>query len=360
MIARSENFLMRSSILRAAVLSCVALVCTAAVSEDKLEVGSTAPAFAPKNVLKGETPDVKTDSGCVVLCFMVSNDAASKKPISVLNRLWKEFGASGRLQVMCVFDEDARDTEAFLKTGLGTPECAVCADRDGSSRRDWVGGAQMRALPAGFIIGRGGRLLWLGSQFDATFEATVRKAMTGRYDPAAREKIDPALKAAVKCADVRNWGEAYKHFDEAIDVDPVIALDATAERYKTTLLKEGKPDVANAWLVQVAKKRYASDLTAIGDLVDLLLKDPEVKPRSPETAELVVDAATQKSGSGILALKAQVAHAKGDVAKAVELQTDAWMSAAPDQKAALKRALDEYRAAAKRQKAGAPEGKRGA
>jgi hypothetical protein len=351
---------MRHPLLRAAALICVALACTTARAEDKLVVGSTAPAFAPKNVLKGEAPDVKTDSGCVILCFMVSNDSMARKPIPVLNRLWKEFGSTGRLQVMCVFDEDVRDTETFMKSGSGTPECAVSADRDGTSRRDWVGGAELRALPAGFIIGRGGRLLWIGSQFDATFEATVRKAMTGRYDPAAREKIDPALKAAVKCAEVRNWGEAYKHFDEAIDVDPVIALDATAERYKTTLLKEGKPEAANAWLVQVAKKRYASDITAIADLVDLLLKDPEVKPRSPETAELIVEAATQKTGPGVLALKAQVASAKGDVARAVELQTDAWMSAAPDQKAALKRALDEYRAAAKRQQAGTSGTKRGA
>jgi hypothetical protein len=47
-------------------------------------------------------------------------------------------------------------------------------------------------------------------------------------------------------------------------------------------------------------------------------------------------------------VKALVAYAKGDLTSAVDLQTDAWMSAEPVDKATAKRTLDEYRAAAKR------------
>lgn len=352
---------MRIAFVRACVAVLVSALVTApsfADGSDKLVAGKMAPAFAPKGVLRGETPDVKTETGCVVLHFLVSNEAPSKKSIAVLNRLNEELGPSG-LRVMAVFDEDPRDVQPFLKSGSGAPNYAVAADRDGSSRRDWLGAAELRTVPQAFILGRGGRILWIGSPLDSTFETCVRKAMTGRFDPPARERIEPALKAAMKCAEVRNWGEAYKHFDEAIDVDPVIAFDAVAERYKTTLLREGKPDVANAWLVQTAKKRYATDVTALADVVNLLLKDPEVKPRSPATAEEIVAASSVKTGPWILALKAQVANAKGDTAQAVELQTDAWMSALPLDKPGFKRALEEYRAAAKRQQAGGAEVKRG-
>jgi len=361
MIALVEKLPMRNSFLRScAAMLMAAIVASPSLGDDsgKLVAGKMAPAFAPKGVLRGETPDLKTETGCVVLHFLVSNEAPSKKSITVLNRLNEELGPIG-LQVMAVFDEDPRDVQPFLKSGSGAPNYRVAADRDGTSRRDWVGAAEIKTLPQAFIVGRGGKILWIGSPLDSGFEACVRKAMTGRFDPAARERIDPALKAGMKCAEVRNWGEAYKHFDEAIEVDPVMALDAVAERYKTTLLREGKPEAANAWLVQTAKKRYATDVMAMTDVVNLLLKDPEVKPRSPATAEEIVAASTVKTGPWILALKAQVASAKGDIAKAVELQTDAWMSALPIDKPGFKRALEEYRAASKRQQAGGAEVKRG-
>ena len=343
---------MRTMLLRTCV-GCLAILlavmpCRAA---DKLEVGSAAPALAPKTMVKGQMPDLKTSVGCVIVHFLVSTEAPSRSSVSVMNRLHKEFGG-GAVQIVGIFDEDAKDVETFAK-GSGAPEYPIASDRDGSSRREWLGAAELKNLPQAFIVGRGGKILWIGNPADAIFDGIVRKAMSGRYDPAAREKIEPALKAAKQCAEVRNWGEAYKHFDEAIDVEPGVALDVVAERYKTTLLREGKPDAANAWLVQTTKKRFTSDLGAVYYLVNMLLTDPEVKPRNPETASQLIDLCTAKGGPGILSMRAKVANASGDMKKAVDLQTDAWMAAPPEDKAIFKRQLDEYRAAAKRQPAAA-------
>lgn len=344
---------MRQTLLRTCV-GCLAIVLAVMPSRaaDKLEVGSPAPALAPKSMVKGQMPDLKTSVGCVIVHFLVSTEAPSRNSVSVMNRLHKEFGAGGAVQIVGIFDEDVKDVETFAK-GSGAPEYPVASDRDGSSRREWLGAAELKNLPQAFIVGRGGKILWIGNPNDSTFDGVVRKAMSGRYDPAAREKIEPALKAAKQCADVRNWGEAYKHFDEAIDVEPGVALDVVAERYKTTLLREGKPDAANAWLVQTTKKRFTSDLGAVYYLVNMLLTDPEVKPRNPETASQLIDLCTAKGGPGILSMRAKVANASGDMKKAVDLQTDAWMAAPPEDKAIFKRQLDEYRAAAKRQPAAA-------
>jgi hypothetical protein len=350
---------MRQTLVRICV-GCLAIVLLAVPcrAEDKLDVGSAAPALAPKTMIKGQMPDLKTFTGCVIVHFLVSTEAPSRNSVTVLNRLHKELGANGAVQIVGIFDEDAKDVEKYAKAS-GAPEYPIASDRDGSSRRDWLGAAELKTLPQAFIVGRGGKILWIGNPVDSTFDGIVRKAMGGRFDPAAREKIDPALKAAKQCADVRNWGEAYKHFDEAIDVEPGVALDVVAERYKTTLLREGKPDAANAWLLQTTKKRFASDLGAVQFLVDMLLADPEVKPRSPETASQLVDACSVKSGPGILGLRAKVASASGDARTAVDLQTDAWMAAPPEDKAIFKRQLDEYRAAAKRQPAAATPATKG-
>ena len=345
---------MRHTLLRTCV-GCLALVLAVAPcrAADKLEVGSPAPALAPKTMVQGQMPDLKTVTGCVIVHFLVSTEAPSRNSVTRMNRLLNELGASGgAVQIVGIFDEDAKDVEKYSKTA-GSPEYPIASDRDGNSRREWLGAAELRDLPQAFIVGRGGKILWIGNPLESTFDGIVRKAMGGRYDPTAREKIDPALKAAKQCAGVRNWGEAYKHFDEAIDVEPGVALDVVSERYKTTLLREGKPEAANAWLVQTTKKRFSSDLDAVSFLVDMLLTDPEVKPRNPETASQLIDLCTVKGAPGILALRAKVANASGDMRKAVDLQTDAWMAAPPEDKAIFKRQLDEYRAAAKRQPAAA-------
>ncbi|MBM4006167.1 MAG: redoxin domain-containing protein [Planctomycetes bacterium] len=344
---------MRQTLLRTC-FGCLAFVLavTPCRADDKLMVGSSAPALAPTTMVKGQMPDLKTSAGCVVVHFLVSSEAPSRNSVMVMNRLHKELGANGAVQIVGIFDEDAKDVETFAK-GSGAPEYPIASDRDGNSRREWLGAAELKNLPQAFIVARGGKILWIGNPLESTFDGIVRKAMSGRYDPAARERIDPALKAAKQCADVRNWGEAYKHFDEAIDVEPGVALDVVAERYKTTLLREGKPEAANAWLVQTTKKRFTSDLGAVSFLVDMLLTDPEVKPRNPETASQLIDLCTVKNGAGILSLRAKVANAGGDMRKAVDLQTDAWMAAPPEEKAIFKRQLDEYRAAAKRPPAAA-------
>ena len=344
---------MRNTLIRT-LAGCLALVLAVAPCHavDKLEVGSPAPALAPKTMVKGQMPDLKTFTGCVIVHFLVSTEAPSRNSVTAMNRIRKEHGASGAVQIVGIFDEDAKDVETYAKAA-GAPEYPIASDRDGSSRREWLGAAELKNLPQAFIVGRGGKILWIGNPLDSTFDGIVRQAMGGRYDPAAREKIDPALKAAKQCADVRNWGESYKHFEEAIDVEPGVALDVVAERYKTTLLREGKPEAANAWLVQTTKKRFTADLGAVAFLVNMLLADPEVKPRNPETASQLIDLCTVKGAPGILSMRAKVANASGDMRKAVDLQTDAWMAAPPEDKAIFKRQLDEYRAAAKRQPAAA-------
>jgi hypothetical protein len=344
---------MRNTLLRICV-GCLAIVllkvpCRA---EDTLDVGSVAPALAPKTMIKGQMPDLKTVTGCVIVQFLVSTEAPSRNSVTTLNRLHKELGASGAVQIVGIFDEDAKDVEKYAKTS-GAPEYPIASDRDGSSRREWLGAAELKTLPQVFVLGRGGKILWIGNPLDSAFDGIVRMAMGGRFDPAARKQIEPALKAARQSADVRNWGEAYQHFDAAIDIEPGVALDVVTERYKTTLLREGKPDAANAWLVQTTKKRFTSDLGAVYYLVNMLLTDPELKPRNPETASQLIDLCTVKGGPGILSMRAKVASASGDAKKAVDLQTDAWLAAPPADKAILKRQLDEYRAAAKRQPAAA-------
>lgn len=331
-------------------LALVAVPAFAADDEDRLKAGSAVPAFAPKKMIRDSAPDLKSERGCAVVVFWKSTEGPSRQSVAALNRVWREHAPRG-LQMVLVSEEDEDALKKLEKGREGAPLGSIASDKDGTTKTDWLAAAKIDSLPRAFIVGRGGRVLWIGSPLDENFEATVRRAMGGRFDPASRAKIEPSLRAAQKCAELRNFAEAYKHYGEAIDGDPGIATDAVEERYKTTLLKDGNAAAANAWIIDIAKKRYAGDPGAMTEFIEMIVRDPEIKDRSLDTAEQLVEAMGAKTGVDSLAMQALLASARGDAQKALDLQTDAWMTASAFRKPDLKRALDEYRAAARRQSA---------
>jgi hypothetical protein len=343
------------TLLRRLVACLLVTSAPAFAADDKLVAGSNAPTLVPRVMVRGEAPNLRAERGCALVVFWRSSEAQSKQAVSAVNRAFVESAPRG-LQLIWVSEEDEETVRKAMTGGDAAPKGALASDKDGASKNEWLAAAKLETLPRAFVVARGGRVIWIGSPLQEEFATVVRKTMGGRYDPASRAKIEPAIRAAQKCAEVRNFAEAYKHWGEAIDGDPGLALDAVQERFKTTLLKEGNAAAANAWIVDVAKKRYAGDQAALVDIVEMLVKDPEVTPRSLETAEQVVECMGAKTGVPSMTMQALLASARGDLRKAVDLQTDAWMAASAFDKPDLKRALDEYRAAAKRQPAAGAKG----
>jgi peroxiredoxin len=331
------------------------LVAFADEDKDKVEVGSKAPALAPKKVVQGEMPDLNTEKGCVIVEFWATWCGPCNRAIPHMNRLYKELKDRG-LQVIAVSDEKEKTVTDFLKKKDQGMTYPVASDEDGETDEKWLRASGQAGIPCAFIVGRGGKVLWIGNPLSDQFEPTVRKALTGRFDPDGRESMEPAIKAARKCAEVRNWSEAYKHYGDAIDMDAALALDVTQERFKATLLKQKDPKAAYAWLTETAKKKYGGDPEAVVELVTMVVKDPEVQPRDLDAAAAMAEDMGSKGGHRSMEVKALVAFAKGDLTSAVDLQTDAWMTAEPVDKATAKRTLDEYRAAAKRSQTKAASG----
>ncbi len=326
--------------------------------EDKvLKPGKDAPAVNPLKLIQGDLPDLKTETGCVLVEFWATWCVPCMKSIPHLNKLYGELKDRG-LQIIAVSEEEDKIVSEFVKKKGVAMSYPIASDKDGEMANNWLKAANQEGIPCAFLVGRGGRVLWIGNPLDEKFEPTLRKALTGRYDPVMRKKTEPMIDAARKCVDVRNWTEGYKHYDEAIETDPRLLLDITIERFKVTLLKEKNPKAAGEWLVDNARKRYGSDPVALQELVNMIVKDPEVVPRDVAVAAAIAEVMGTKGGSRAMETQAVVAFAQGDQTKAVELQTDAWMTADPIDKASIKRTLDEYRASGKRgtAAAGKPNG----
>jgi len=337
--------------IKTSIAACMLFLASATTQfgqeEKKLEVGSTAPAIVVKKVHQGEIPELTTEKGCVVVEFWATWCVPCNRAIPHLNRLYGELKDRG-LQILAISDEKEDTVSEFLKKKDSAMAYPVASDEDGATKDTWLKPAKQAGIPCAFIIGRGGKVLWIGNPLSEQFEPTIRKALTGRFDPVGRSKLEPEVKAARKCVEVRNWAEAYKHYDSAIERDPALAVDVVTERFKDTLLKQKDADGAYAWLVETARKRYGADPEALAELVALVLKDPEVQPRKLESAGAIAEIMGAKGGHRAMEVQAAVAFAKGDLTTAVDLQTDAWMAAEPVDKASTKRTLDEYRAAARR------------
>lgn len=338
---------MRMTSRTIAALTALALVAGVRAQDEKkkLEEGDAAPALVPKEMVQGSAPTLDAPGTCTLVEFWSVAIPDSDRAVPRINRLHRELGPQG-LQVVAVSGEKKDDVAEWVRKrpSLAYP---VAADDGGDTLSNWVKAAE-RGMPCVFLVGRGGRILWIGNPLDEQFEPTVRQALGGRFDPARRRELEPKLKAARSQADIGNWGEAYKHYDEAIEVDPGLAVDVTLERFRCTLRMQKDPKAASAWLVETARRRYGSDLDAVAQLLSAVLKDPELQPRDLEAAEAMAESVAGKSGPRVKEIRAMVAFAKGDVASAIDLQVEAWMESPPLEKASAMRTLQEYRSAAGR------------
>ena len=331
-----------------AFVLCLAFVAAPALGEDEdpLGVGKAPPALQIAKYVKGDAPDLVKDVGCVVLVFFTLGEEKNSSLLSTLNSLQKELALKG-LQVLLVAKDKPEDiNKSFSKAEKNAMTIAVGADDSEATWRLWVDAAKQEKLPVGFIVSRG-KIVWVGNPLDESLSTIVRKAVMGKYDPQLQKKAQPLLDAARKSLKVRNVQEAYKHFDQVIEMDPVFFVDIIVERYKATLKNETDPKVAAEWIQKSAKK--SGTVAAQHEIVSAMVLDPEIEKRDLESALLIADSIAGKNPTIGLQAKAMVFAAKKDWPQAIDLQTDAWMGATVLDKPMAKQRLDEYRAAAKNQ-----------
>ncbi|MCE9620069.1 MAG: peroxiredoxin family protein [Planctomycetes bacterium] len=346
---------MKHNFIRSLCLACLCisslLVSAARADDEELGVGKPPPKIQISKFVKGDAPDTGRDEGCVVVAFFVLKEEKNAGMFSALNAAQKEFGAKG-LQVVAVSKEKFEDIEkSFSKAERTSMAIAVGADDSENTWRAWIDAAKLDKLPQAFIVSRG-KIVWIGSPLDSSLSSILRKAVVGKYDPKLQKKAQPLLDAARKSLKVRNVQEAYKHYDEVIDLDNVFFLDVVLERYKATLKNETDPKIAADWIQKIAKK--CGNVTAQGEIVSTIVLDSEIEQRDLESALIIAESMLGKNATAGLEAKAMVFAAKKDWNQAIDLQTDAWMGAPQADKPMAKQRLEEYRAAVKRQSGKTP------
>ncbi|MBX3355220.1 MAG: TlpA family protein disulfide reductase [Phycisphaeraceae bacterium] len=350
----TQSVLARISLAAALVLVSIAGVGTAVEAapqqDKKLKLGDAAPPLdGITDWVQGEKPNLNV--GVHVIEFWATWCGPCRRAIPHLNRIYRKYQSPAFSVVGVAADErgtamqeNVTGVRNFVKQQGAAMSYRVAVDTAQDAKRRYMEAAGRSGIPCTFVIGRGGRVLWIGNPHDDRFEKIVDLAIANKYDPILTPKGFEALEAAKRAANLRNWREAYMHLDKGVEVDPPLFGWLIVERYVMTLEQEKNEAEAKAYLRRMFPG-IATDPYSLGIVVDALCKDPRISTRDLDSAMVFAEQMKRASGAmqapGLAAV-ALVHATRGELDQAVEVQTTAFLGAPVDEKPEMKRRLDEY------------------
>ena len=294
----------------------------------------------------------------VVLEFWATFDSGSKRAIPELTELQAKYGQD-QLTVLSVTWPVEGQTESDIKRFV---------QRQGKRMNFWVGideegGKASKELfesstvpvPFAFIIGREGRLQFLGHPTSDKFTEVLEKVVLGRYDHKSFEKAKRHLQEVKRARSLKNWDQYYKLSNDVLEIDRRIFYTIYIERFDVELMDRNNPQKAYADAQALIVER-ADDPEMLGWLGLHIATDPSIpdEKRNLDVALQLTKAARLTGGMRkpmLMALEARVLLERGEIAEAVALQRDAYRTASTGRKEAYKRVYQEYRSQLKRTQA---------
>jgi peroxiredoxin len=323
---------------------------SAHAQDETLKPGASSPAITVADWVQGSASGFGGGNRTWVLHFFSANDQGSRASVGRLNEIDAKYRSRG-LAVIGMSHDTLDADAAFAKRTNGGIAYPVATDGDKQSYQVFMSAAKREGTNYAFVV-RKGIVIWMGVPTDRGFEDMIAKAVVGRYNPSLEKRAEPTIRAANEALRIKNFQDAWRHFDTVIAIDPVFFGDIAVRKYKALLVNAGDAAAAAAWGRSMVDS-YSSDPQTLGELVETILRDDEIKARDFELAAAAAQAAAASLGAGDasgLALQAQVAAATGDFVKAGEFQFQAWQASTPDEKADYRRTLDSYKKRAKSSK----------
>lgn len=269
-----------------------------------LKAGDRAPEFKVERFVKGQ-PITGFEKGQVyVVEFWATWCGPCIKAFPHLSELQKEYKDQGVTIIGTnVWETREYNDETYTKVEKFVADkgdiMGYTVAYDGAAQhmtKEWMSAAGQNGIPAAFVIDKEGKIAWIGHPMQLDY--VLPGVVDGSWSP---EKADAIMAKQMK-------GMAGKHVDAAI-----------------------------------AKK----DAEALNEIAWGMV-DPAGHPENPDLnlalkAATAADEITEHKNAMIIDTLARVHFVRGDVAKAIELQTKAVELAPAGFKAEMTKALEEYK-----------------
>lgn len=314
-----------------------------------LRVGLPAPAFKVAKWFKG-TPVEKLEAGKIyVVEFWATWCGPCRRTIPHLTELAHKHAGKVTFIGVDVWERPKEQTdeaifaivEPFVKEMGDKMDYNVAADGIGKTMATtWMIAADQRGIPCAFVVGRDGKIAWIGHP--AAMDTVIEEVLAGTWDVQAearrqeiewrkqqeRDKLEAPIRAALQAKDDKAVIEA---IEKAIAVQPEMEEDLMPVKFRSLLQVD-----------EAAGFAYLRTLLENGSIeknpfhafnAAFILRQQGNNLKSPDYA-LVVRAmekvkVSEQDDPTILTLYAEMLSRVGQMDKAIEMQQKAIEKAEP-------------------------------
>jgi thiol-disulfide isomerase/thioredoxin len=359
----------------------------------KLKVGDSAPSLQVSEWIQGEPIKIFEKDKVYLVEFWATWCGPCIQAIPRLNAIANRFKDKGLVVIgQNVHEKDLKLVRPFVKKMGDKMTYAVSLDdrskmKYGAMAVTWLASAGKKSLPTTFLIGKDGRIAWIGhpmklqegvieqvleGSFDVAKEATrfqeealINEQRAMEEEKALVEEVmkDPEIQDVLRLdalfkKQIRNkqWPEAEATLAATAKLLPEEDQEGReliiAEGSVAILLGKGEMDAA-VRQARAAYEKHQHDPLMLNGIAVHFLKESALNGDALEIAYQIATRVNEVSKGripGALASLARATYMKGDKEKAIQLQQDAIEQTAnfpkmnPAVKEKLQNTLDSYKA----------------
>lgn len=334
-----------------------ALTSISAASEKYITIGDPAPSLSTAKWIKG-TPVPKFELGKVYMVeFWATWCNPCKENIPHLTELAKKYkdrvsiiGVSIWETVKAGETDPMKKVVDFVKQQGSAMDYLVAADPKNQIGNDWMKAASEGGIPCAFIIGKDGKIAWIGYPTNA--EDVLKKVLDGTYNVAAvrevretRLKILRPIEAAMAA---KKYAVAAKAIEEAIQDKPNLEYQLTYQRLVALFHSDVQAGIK---LSQKILEETKPPTGAYYMISSIFASESKMPKSAYEYGVKVIDEARALTPRDymLVAIRAEASFNLGDKAQAIKFAEEAKTMAdkepyaTPEHKSLIKKNLEKYK-----------------